>query len=42
MSEDSIYPVSAAWAANAKLNRARYEDMYARSLADPSGFWLAM
>jgi len=40
MSEDSIYPVSAAWAANAKLNRARYEDMYARSLADPSGFWL--
>ena len=40
MSEDSIYPVSAAWAANAKLNRARYEDMYARSLADPFGFWL--
>jgi len=40
MSEDAIYPVSAAWAANARLNRTRYEDMYARSLADPSGFWL--
>ncbi len=40
MSEDAIYPVSAAWAANARLNRARYEDMYARSLADPTGFWL--
>ena len=40
MSENAIYPVSAVWAANAMLNRARYEDMYARSLADPAGFWL--
>jgi acetyl-CoA synthetase len=40
MSEDAIYPVPAAWAANAKVNAARYEEMYARSLADPAGFWL--
>jgi acetyl-CoA synthetase len=40
MSEDAIYPVSADWAANAKVDRAKYEQMYARSLADPSGFWL--
>jgi len=40
MSEDAIYPVPAAWAANAKVDRAQYEQMYARSLADPTGFWL--
>jgi len=40
MSEDAIYPVSAAWAATAKIDRARYDAMYARSLADPDGFWL--
>jgi len=40
MSEDAIYPVPAAWAANAKVDRAKYEQMYARSLADPTGFWL--
>ena len=40
MSEDAIYPVQAAWATNAKVNAARYENMYARSLADPAGFWL--
>ena len=40
MSEDAIYPVPAAWAADAKVNAARYDEMYARSLADPTGFWL--
>ena len=40
MSEDAIYPVPAAWAANARVDRAKYEQMYARSLADPTGFWL--
>ena len=40
MSEDAIYPVPAEWAANARIDAARYDDMYARSLADPSGFWL--
>ncbi len=40
MSEDTIYPVPAAWASNAKIDRTRYDDLYARSLADPAGFWL--
>jgi len=40
MSEDAIYPVSAEWAANARVDQDRYEQMYARSLADPTGFWL--
>jgi acetyl-CoA synthetase len=40
MSENAIYPVSEEWAAKAKVNAARYQEMYARSLADPTGFWL--
>ena len=40
MSEDTIYPVSADWAKAAKVDAAGYADMYARSLADPTGFWL--
>jgi len=40
MSEGAIYPVSAEWAANARVDQGRYEQMYARSLADPTGFWL--
>ena len=34
-----IYPVSADWAQRAFINEARYKDMYARSVADPDGFW---
>ncbi|HEY3778435.1 MAG TPA: acetate--CoA ligase [Rhizomicrobium sp.] len=36
---DEVFPVSDAWQACAEINRARYEEMYARSLADPEGFW---
>jgi len=36
---DKIYPVSADWAQRAFINEAKYKDMYARSVADPDGFW---
>ena len=36
---EKIYPVSAEWAQRAFINEARYKDMYARSVADPDGFW---
>ena len=40
MSENAVYPVPAAWESNAKVNAARYAEMYSRSLADQAGFWL--
>ena len=40
MSDDAIYPVPAEWAARAKIDATLYAEMYARSLADPAGFWL--
>jgi acetyl-CoA synthetase len=36
---DKLYAVSADWARRAHVDEARYEEMYARSLADPEGFW---
>ena len=39
MSED-LYPVPPAWAAHARIDKARYEKMYRRSLAEPEAFWL--
>ena len=33
------YPVPAAIAAGARINRERYDAMYAESIADPEGFW---
>jgi len=39
MHEHAIHPVPAAWAANAKIDAARYGEMYARSVGDPDGFW---
>ena len=36
---EKIYPVSAEWAQRAFINEAKYKDMYARSIADPDGFW---
>ncbi len=38
MSEE-LFPVPAEWAANAKIDSARYEEFYARSVNDPEGFW---
>ncbi|QDZ06243.1 acetate--CoA ligase [Sphingomonas panacisoli] len=40
MSDQSVYPVPPEWAKRAKVNRAGYEKLYGRSLADPGSFWL--
>jgi len=37
---DETYPVPDAWAQGARIDAARYRDMYARSLAEPEAFWL--
>ena len=39
MSDDQLFEPSAAAKARAKVNAAQYEEMYARSIADPDGFW---
>ncbi|WP_026380296.1 acetate--CoA ligase [Afifella pfennigii] len=39
MSDAKVYPVSSDWAERAFIDKARYEEMYARSLKDPEGFW---
>ena len=39
MSEFKIYPPSADFVANAKITAAQYDEMYARSVNDPDGFW---
>ncbi|HET8700881.1 MAG TPA: acetate--CoA ligase [Nitrococcus sp.] len=39
MSESKVYPVPAAVAEHALLNRQQYEQMYQRSMLDPDGFW---
>jgi acetyl-CoA synthetase len=36
---DKTYPPSADMAANAHINAAKYEEMYAASIADPVAFW---
>ena len=39
MSDEKIYPVPAAVAARAYIDEQQYQAMYARSIADPEGFW---
>jgi acetyl-CoA synthetase len=39
MSETHVYPVPPDFAAKAHVNAAKYEEMYAASLADPEKFW---
>ncbi|MDQ7014873.1 MAG: acetate--CoA ligase [Gammaproteobacteria bacterium] len=39
MSEESRYPVPAAFANRAHINAAQYEKMYQHSIDDPEGFW---
>ena len=34
-----LYPVPETFAAGAQVDRARYHEMYAESIADPEGFW---
>ncbi len=36
---DKVYPVAAHVAAHAHIDDAKYREMYARSVADPNGFW---
>ena len=37
-----IHPVDPAFAANARVSKADYDAMYARSVQDPQGFWKDM
>ncbi len=36
---DKVYDVPAEWAKNAWVDKAKYEEMYKRSLNDPQDFW---
>ncbi len=36
---ESLYPVHPDWARRAFIDAAKYEQMHARSIADPEGFW---
>ena len=36
---EKLYDVPAEWAKRAFVNEAKYEEMYARSITDPVGFW---
>src|SRR5438105_11845304 len=36
---DKIYPVPPEWKSRATIKEADYHAMYARSIADPNGFW---
>ncbi|MEO5344050.1 MAG: acetate--CoA ligase, partial [Gammaproteobacteria bacterium SHHR-1] len=39
MAENKTYPVPEAFAAQANVTKAQYDDMYRRSIEDPAGFW---
>ena len=39
MSEDKVYDVPADWKARAWIDDAKYQEMYAASIADPDKFW---
>ncbi|MCP4386391.1 MAG: acetyl-coenzyme A synthetase, partial [Hyphomicrobiales bacterium] len=36
---ETVHPVPAEWAARAYVDHAKYDEMYAQSVADPEGFW---
>ncbi len=36
---DTLIPVPDEWRKHALIDRAKYEEMYARSVKDPEGFW---
>jgi acetyl-CoA synthetase len=36
---DTLIPVSKEWRERAFIDQAKYEEMYARSVRDPEGFW---
>ncbi|WP_292306123.1 acetyl-coenzyme A synthetase N-terminal domain-containing protein, partial [Marivita sp.] len=35
----AVYPPSSETVARAHVDAGRYEEMYARSVSDPEGFW---
>ena len=39
MHENDLYPVPKEWAERAFVDKTKYDDMYATSIADPEGFW---
>ncbi len=39
MSNEKIYEIPAEWARRAQIGEKKYREMYARSVADPDGFW---
>ena len=39
MSDHDLFPVPAEWAARALVDEAKYNEMYAQSVADPEAFW---
>jgi acetyl-CoA synthetase len=39
MSDNERFPVPAEWRQKAWIDDAKYQEMYARSIADPEGFW---
>jgi len=39
MSADTTYPPSDAMASGAHADKAKYDEMYAKSVSDPEGFW---
>jgi acetyl-CoA synthetase len=36
---ESLLPVSPSWSERAFIDRAKYDELYARSMANPDGFW---
>jgi acetyl-CoA synthetase len=40
MTDPSTYPVPAEWAAKARVDAKRYDQLYGLALADPGTFWL--
>ncbi|HEY7458667.1 MAG TPA: acetyl-coenzyme A synthetase N-terminal domain-containing protein, partial [Xanthobacteraceae bacterium] len=36
---EKVYDVPAEWKKRAWLDDAKYQEMYARSIKDPDGFW---
>jgi acetyl-CoA synthetase len=41
MSDEKIYGVPAEWSQQAWIDDSKYQEMYARSIKDPDGFWAA-
>jgi acetyl-CoA synthetase len=36
---EKLYDVPGEWAKRAFVDQAKYKEMYARSVSDPTGFW---